>query len=135
LGSYYVSTQTKIQLFIALTHHAELTRAKGDVSMTLRSDGLIASLDLVGKEYARSIDVTRDTASDTLSLVRGTGAAPTFYELLQYDVPSDIYQSKPIAAHGMTVSRVFELVDESRGIDADGKWIMTTPVTDAVFQK
>lgn len=103
--------------------------------MTLRSDGLIASLDLVAKAYARSIDVTRDTASDILSLTRGTGAAPSFYELLQYDTPSDIFQTKPTSAYGMEVSRQFERVDESRGLDSAGKWIMTTPVTDAVFQK
>ncbi len=103
--------------------------------MTLRSDGLIANLDLIGKAYSRSVDVARDTASDTLSLTRGTGAAPTFYELLQYDVPSDIFQMQPTSARGMTVSRVFESVDESRGIDTDGAWIMTTPITDSIFQK
>ena len=103
--------------------------------MTLRSDGLIANLDLIGKAYSRSVDVARDTASDTLSLTRGTGAAPTFYELLQYDVPSDIFQMQPTSARGMTVSRVFESVDESRGIDTDGEWIMTTPMTDSIFQK
>ncbi len=103
--------------------------------MTLRSDGLIANLDLIGKMYSRSVDVTRDTASDTLTLTRGTGAAPTFYELLQYDAPSDILQMQPTSAYGMEVSRQFERVDESRGIDSDGKWIVTTPVTGAVFQK
>jgi alpha-2-macroglobulin len=135
LRSYYISTQSKIQLFIALTRHAELTQTKGDIPMLLRSDGLIAKLDLIGKAYSRTIDVARDTVSDKLVFTRERWWVPLFYEILQYDTPSDILQTKSTSAYGMEVSRQFERVDESRGIDSDGKWIVTTPVTDAVFQK
>ncbi len=35
----------------------------------------------------------------------------------------------------LTVSRVFEKVDESKGIDSNGQFNMATAITDKTFQK
>ena len=42
LGSYYVSTQTKIQTFMALIEHSSISKSTKDVAISLRSDGFIA---------------------------------------------------------------------------------------------
>lgn len=42
----------------------------------------------------------------------------------------------PVSQGGMGISREFERVDESRGIDKDGNYIVAQPVEDAThFEK
>ncbi len=36
---------------------------------------------------------------------------------------------------GMNIARTFELIDESKGIDSEGKYISVTPVVDGIFHK
>jgi len=40
--SYYVSTQTKIQFFVALIRQAEKYKASKNISLSLKSDGFLA---------------------------------------------------------------------------------------------
>lgn len=51
------------------------------------------------------------------------------------DRPKDILQMKPISTGGIDIKRTFELVDESRGIDDEGNFIITKPVQDGIFQR
>lgn len=51
------------------------------------------------------------------------------------DRPKDILQMKGVSTGGIDVKRTFELVDESRGIDSEGNFIVTKPVQDGIFQR
>lgn len=51
------------------------------------------------------------------------------------DRPKDILKMKSITAGGIDIKRIFEFVDESRGIDSNGNFIITKPVQDGIFQR
>ena len=51
------------------------------------------------------------------------------------DEPLDIFKMPAIQHPDLSVSRVFEKVDESKGIDSNGQFISATPNTNGVFKK
>ena len=72
---------------------------------------------------------------DTISLTRSASKAPLYYEILEYNVPDDIYDTPARSALGMGVTREFEKIDESRGISKNGEYIGATPVEELTFEK
>lgn len=51
------------------------------------------------------------------------------------DEPLNIFLMPEKQHPDLTVSRVFEKVDESKGIDVNGQFNMATPNTNGIFQK
>ena len=52
-----------------------------------------------------------------------------------YDHPIDIFKMPEITHEDISVSRVFEIVDESKGQDENGQFLSATPVRDGQFSK
>lgn len=133
--SYYVSTQAKIQYFIALMRLSEIMNTRSDASLHIRSDGLIADMLLGKMDYSKSIEFKRNSLGNSLNIARTATGKALFYEFLQYDVPKNIYDVRPVSGGGMSVNRTFESIDESKGLDASGNWLITQEVKDKKFQK
>ena len=51
------------------------------------------------------------------------------------DLPIDISQVKPISNSELSVNRVFEKVDESKGLDSHGQFLSATANTTGIFKK
>jgi uncharacterized protein YfaS (alpha-2-macroglobulin family) len=135
LSSYYVSTQEKIQLLYALLKHTLVSGAKWNEQIALRGDSLIADLSLTKNRISQKVEAPRGKMGDTISLTRSASKAPLYYEILEYNVPDDIYDTPARSALGMGVTREFEKIDESRGISKNGEYIGATPVEELIFEK
>lgn len=136
LSSYYVSTQEKIQLFYALFKHTNLTLLKPtNINIALRGEAIIADLSLTKDRLSQKIEAPRGKMWDEITLTRSSSSMPIYYELLEYSVPDDILSTDPTSNWWMGISREFERVDESRGIDKDGNYISAQSVEDTNFEK
>jgi hypothetical protein len=58
-----------------------------------------------------------------------------YYDISFRDEPIDIFAVQPVTHPELSVKRVFEKVDESRGLDEDGQFISSTLVTNGLFAK
>jgi hypothetical protein len=65
--------------------------------------------------------------------MNGTGIL--YYDVSLRDEPIDIFAVQPVTHPELSVSRVFEKVDESRGLDEKGQFISATPITTGIFAK
>lgn len=135
MRSYYVSTQAKTQILLSLLKQAQTLGNPRDIALKIRSDGFIAGLTLRNAAYSDSLDIRRDIVGDSIEITRNDSLSPVFYELLEYNTPKDILQMQPKSSGGMYVSRRFEKVDETRGLDSAGNWIITEPLEQRVFKK
>ncbi len=133
--SYYVSTQAKIQYFLSLVRLSERMNARTDVSLDIRSDGVKATLALLRSDYTKWVDIPRASLGDTLTLSRSASGKSLFYEFIEHDVPSDILTVRPRSSGGMEITRQFDLIDETKWLDEDGNWIISSRVEDGRFQK
>lgn len=113
VSSYFVSTQTKIQLLAALIKDATINAKKGKTQIAIRSDSVIADLSLTPEKTWQKLDSTRAKIGNQIEITRDS-TLETFYELLVHDVPADILKMKAIARGNMQVSRLIERIDESR---------------------
>lgn len=134
LSSYYVSTQTKIQLLSALIKYSNNTNKNTTTQVAARAQWLIADLSLSSGKMWQKVETFRSKVGDSIKITR-EGGTPTFYEIIAYDLPSDIFSMKPIARGNIEVSRVFEKIDESRWVNAQGVFVAATPVTDGIFER
>lgn len=96
MSSYYVSTQEKLQLFLAIAREAR-TRGKlaSPLAMSLRSDGVIADVSLTPDKSYIDILSTRSKMGDTFSLKRDQSNPPIYVTTRTEDRPKDIFQMKP----------------------------------------
>lgn len=135
LGSYFVSTQEKIQLFTALLKHSMLWAKINNEQIALRWDSLIADLSLSKNRISQKVEGPRGKMGDTITLTRSSTKFPLYYEILEYHVPDDIYNTPVRSNLGMGVTREFEKIDETRGISKNGDYIGATPLEDKTFIK
>lgn len=134
LSSYYISTQEKIQLLMALVKYNSWINDKNTAQIAVRAQWLIADLSLSPSRTWQKVDTTRSKVGDTIEITR-EAKTPTFYELIVRDTPADIFTMKPTAKWNIAVSRTFEKIDESRWVDKDGVFIAASPVPDNIFEK
>ncbi len=134
-SSYFVSTQEKIQLFSALLRYSLLSPDKVVSQVALRGEALIADLSLSPTQISQKVDVPRWKMGDTFTLTRSNTEAPLYYEVLEYNIPDDMLSAPPRSAWGMSVTRTFERIDESRWITKNGEYLGVSPMNDTVFTK
>lgn len=134
LTSYYVSTQEKIQILTALIELSEKTPKTPKIDIALRGGTIIADLSINPENPTNHISVSRDKIWDTIKLTR-KWERWTFVEIVQKEVPKDISLVSPYATGGIGIERIFEKIDESKGMTSDGQFLSKSPVTDGVFYK
>jgi len=79
------------------------------------------------------ISYPREKFDPTIEFTR-EGSGTLFYEILSYSIPKDMYAA-PEESSGMTLTREFASVDESRGIDENGHFVSVTPMKDRIFHQ
>ncbi len=115
VSSYYVSTQEKLQLFLALAKEAKIHAIGAEsISLALRGDALISDMSLSKEKSSNRISSTRVKIGDTISLSRDAGGIPLYVSLMITDKPKDIMTLPAYSTGGITVTRTFEEIDESR---------------------
>jgi uncharacterized protein YfaS (alpha-2-macroglobulin family) len=132
MESYYISTQSKIQLFMGL------------IELSPR-DGIVSDADIVSGRLSiahrgtpwshRKIYETKRSLLGKTMDIKPTGSGSLYYEISFRDTPLDIAKVAPVSHPDLGVTRVFERVDESKWLDTDGQFVSATPVTDGVFEK
>lgn len=81
------------------------------------------------------IDTTREKLGLSYTLTRDETTPPIFVTMTTRDRPKNIIDMLPMSTGGIDVTRTFDRIDESRGIDADGNFIVADRVTDGVFYR
>jgi hypothetical protein len=81
------------------------------------------------------VEAPRGKMGDEITFTRGSKNTPLYYEILEYNVPDDIYDTLPRSSLGMSVSREFEKIDETKGISKNGEYLAATPVDEMIFEK
>ena len=119
MTSYYVSTQEKIQLFLTLAREAR-TRAKiiAPLSIALRADGLIGDISLAPDKIWNRISSTRAKIGASYTLKRDKSSPPLYVTTMVTDRPKDILTLPSYSTGGISITRSFEEIDESRGVDS-----------------
>lgn len=137
LTSYYVSTQAKIQIFRALVKEANKTSnaLSKNHTMAFRGDAIIADATLTPDNPTITIDTTREKIGSTFTLNRDESKLPIYVTITTRDRTKSILDMPAKNTSGMNISRTFDLIDESKGIGKDGKFLSATPVKDGKFQK
>ena len=136
LTSYYVSTQEKIQVLLALiTLSSDQPTVKNPINIALRSEKLIADMPISVWKTLSSLSTTREKVGISYTLKRDNTAFPLYVTTTIADRPKEIIRLNSYATGGISVSRKFERVDESKWIDEKGEFIVRSDVTDSVFQK
>ena len=113
LSSYFVSTQEKIQMLLALISLLEKNTPNGPQDIALRSGAIIADLTLGSGFESQGFVTTRDKIDTSLKINR-TGKGRLFYEVVLKDIPKDILLAPEKKSGGMEVRRTFEKIDESK---------------------
>ncbi|MBC7503547.1 hypothetical protein H7169_01120 [Candidatus Gracilibacteria bacterium] len=131
LESYFISTQSKIQLFMGLI---ELSDGPNSLSsFTISTGKLKIPLNPKKGTHRFSYDTRRSMLGNTLDI---SGVSSNlYYELSIYDEPTNIFAVKSKNHLDLGVTRVFEKVDESKGLDKQGQFILSTHVTTGIFAK
>jgi uncharacterized protein YfaS (alpha-2-macroglobulin family) len=134
LTSYYVSTQEKMQLLLALI---TITKDQGSSSLdiALRSEKLIADLSLTKSIPSATLMTSREKLGSSYTLKRDDAKSPLYVTTMISDRPKDITTMAPYSTGGITIVRSFALIDESRWVDEKWNFIVTAPLSDMTFQK
>jgi uncharacterized protein YfaS (alpha-2-macroglobulin family) len=133
LESYYVSTQTKLQLFMALT---ELSTGSNAPSSFHIDTGLLHIIvQPKANTHRYTYDTRRSLLGKTLTISNLLWTNTAFYDISMRDAPLDIFKMPAIQHPDLSVSRVFEKVDESKGMDSYGQFLSATPNTNGIFKK
>ncbi len=134
IGSYFVPTQTKLQILLALLRYNELSPSShGDILVHLRSGVIAWDISLSAGKQNLGISYPREKFDPTIEFTR-EGSWTLFYEILSHSIPKDIYAA-PEESSGMTLTREFASVNESRGIDENGHFVSVTPMKDRIFHQ
>jgi len=133
MSSYYVSTQAKSQILLAIIRLTDTMRSDRTIALSLESLGMRAWLDMAWWVHSNSLRIPRWLVSESIVIKRTDSWAPLFYEVIDSLLPLDVSTMSPRSSSTMSVNRVFELVDESRGMDTSWQWIATKMVDDGIF--
>lgn len=133
LESYFVSTQTKIQLFMALT---EFWNQNNSLSGLQIETGVLKIPVKVEKNVHRyTYDTRRSLLGKTLDIKNIEWSGAIYYDISMRDEPLNIFQTPAVSHPEIGVSRIFEKIDESKWIDSNGQFISATPNTNGIFKK
>ncbi|NRH21094.1 hypothetical protein HOO68_03555 [Candidatus Gracilibacteria bacterium] len=133
LESYFVSTQTKIQLFMALT---EFGNQNNNLSgMQIESGILKIPVKVEKNTHRYSFETRRSLIGSTLDIKNIEGNSTIYYDISLRDEPLNIFQAPAVSHPEIGVTRIFEKIDESKGIDSNGQFISATPNTNGIFKK
>ncbi len=133
LESYYISTQTKIQLFMALIELSNETNSLS--SFQIATGNLRIPVNPQKWIHRYSYDTRRSLVGKTLDIAGVRWSGTIYYDISLRDEPIDIFQVQPISHPELSASRVFERVDESKWLDTNGQFISATPVSNGIFAK
>ena len=103
--------------------------------MALRGDAIIADATLTPEHPMIQIDTTREKVGSTLTLKRDENKLPLYITITTRDRTKSILDMPAKSTLGMSISRTFELIDESKGIAKDGTFLSATLVKNNTFQK
>lgn len=82
-----------------------------------------------------SYTTRRGLIGKTIDLKNIPQGKSIFYEIALKDAPLKIEDTQAITHPELSVKRVFEKVDESKGLDNNNQFLVATPVTNGVFKK
>jgi alpha-2-macroglobulin len=133
MESYYVSTQSRIQLLMTLISLSGNQSTPSTLQITTSKLKIPVSISKWIHRY--SYDTRRSLIGTALDIARLAGTGIIYYDISLRDEPIDIFAVQPITHPELSVSRVFEQVDESRWLDTDGQFISASPITDGIFHK
>lgn len=132
-SSYYISTQTKIQLFLGLI---ELSNwSKWLPSFQIETGAFKIPVKTSANTHQYTYDTRRNLIWTTLNFNNIQWSGVLFYDISIYDEPIDIFKMEAINHPDISVNRVFEKVDESKWLDLNGQFLSATPVTNNIFNK
>lgn len=133
LESYFVSTQTKIQLFMALT---EFWNQNNNLSgMQIESGVLKIPVKVEKNTHRYSFETRRSLLGSTLDIKNIEWNWTIYYDISLRDEPINIFQAPAVSHPEIGVTRVFEKIDESKWLDHNGQFISATPNTNGIFKK
>lgn len=69
------------------------------------------------KKTSQTLTISREKAGKSFSLKRDNSKVPLYITTLIQDKPKDFTSLASYATGGMVVTRTFERIDESRGVD------------------
>jgi uncharacterized protein YfaS (alpha-2-macroglobulin family) len=132
MESYFISTQSKIQLFMGLI---ELSPRDGGIpDVDIVSGTLSISYKADVWSHRKVYETKRSLLGRTMD-IKPTGSGMLYYEISFRDTPIDIAKVVPVSHPDLQVTRVFERVDESKWLDTQGQFISAQPVSDGIFEK
>jgi alpha-2-macroglobulin len=136
IESYYVSTQEKLQFLLALVAEMRNAPIPKSETVALRSDGLITDLSLSRDRLVAETTSTREKVGTSYTLRRSGSSNPLIVTTRIQDVARDVTKLPAYSTGGITLTRTFELVDESKGVDRDGNFVSLSPVaSDMTFRR
>lgn len=114
-SSYYISTQAKIQFFLALSQELSARVLKNqNLTIALRGDALIADASIrAPKMYARVLS-NRAKIGATISLKRDAAQDPLYVIVNIKDRPKSVVDMPAVHTGGIRISRTFDRIDESK---------------------
>jgi uncharacterized protein YfaS (alpha-2-macroglobulin family) len=134
LASYYVSTQERLQILLALLKHTSKLQTS-DTAVAIRWWTMIADLSLTTGNTSQTLDVVRKKIGNSLEITRDMNVSPLFYEVLEKNTPAEIFTMPEKSQWNIRVSRIFEYIDISKWVDQDGKYLSAQMMTGNIFQK
>ena len=114
LSSYYLSTQERIQLLLALLKHSEESKLESPLSMALRSGTMIADLSLDPQSNGKTVQLSSKKLGSSLEITRDRTDTTVYYEITQKNRPKNLTELEPKSSTGVRVERRFERVDISK---------------------
>lgn len=133
LESYFVSTQTKIQLFMALTEF--WTQSNSISGLQLETGALKIPVTIDKNIHRYTYTTRRSLLGKTLDIKNMQWSGALFYDVSMRDEPINIFQVPAISHPEIGVTRVFEKIDESKWLDTRGQFKSATPNTNGIFKK
>ncbi|MBX9809011.1 hypothetical protein K2X92_01310, partial [Candidatus Gracilibacteria bacterium] len=131
MTSYYVSTQTKIHTFMALI---ELTKGVNPIKpFTIETGALKIPVKLGSNTHRYTYTTRRSLLGKTME-IRSEENNNIYYTVTLSDKPLDIFKTTAVTHSDLAVNRVFEKVEESKGLDTNGQFRQATPVINSIFK-
>ena len=132
-ASYYISTQTKIQLFMGLIELSNWGKWLG--AFQIETGALKIPVKLQANTHRFTFDTRRNLIGKTLDFKDIQWSGVIFYDISMFDEPLDIFKMKAITHPDISVTRIFEKVDESKWLDTNGQFRSASLVTNNIFNK
>lgn len=115
VNSYYVSTQSKIQLFLTLSKQLRMNTVKtSSSSIALRGEALIADATIPPHRGYTRILASRDKVGNMITLKRENTTTPLYVFVNVKDRPQSIVNMLPMSVGGIQIRRTFDRIDESQ---------------------